>query len=733
MRVLFITCFEERLNKLEVIRIGAVNPPASQRSQWARDRLADALERELQPVAVPLQDVVSFTSTMNPALATRLKGLAEAKGMPLARLTAGLLEALRISAQGATCEPAPVKAAFGIPGQDKVREVLFPLLEQSAAGAEKGKIVFAEAATGTGKGRMIAALAANAAAKGDSVVISAPLAVTWQLIDALKGIREAEVAGITMSLGRPNFISPERLLEWAVENEREGVAAWVEQGGKPLSARTIGASSVINHELCWMLEDALELAEDLPVDAIMLSPDDDDECPAQQLYKAMRSNHAEAGIILCSHYMLATHVRLLQIRGLAGEGEDEELADSLSLPQFIDTLIVDEAHLLEQAFSAIYSHTLRLRPLIRAIEDHVSRGKAPAVKALNALGQEVLTTVKQAKGGGSLVCQLDDVPRLEPVLRDALSALEGIGLKSLDGGAKVAIRVAMRAIKDALSGRSRLRMELTPIRHFPMLVSGRANLQKALLSLWDSVAGAVLVSATIYANDDSAVLTRWKLEVPPARAVYLPPVHPAWTTEPVLLHPAKNTIEPDDSPEWADEAAGLIGVIAEGAKGGTLVLCTSHQNAEMLHARLSESLGTRLILQTKLNSASMCVAHYKRLYQQGDRPVWLGLGAAWTGIDLSDEQVSDPSDDSMLSDLVITRLPVGLNRSLTHERRIEIAGFKIVTLEAVWQLRQGLGRLVRRPGVIGKNLWVLDSRLDSNVPWTAPYKKLLSRYKSAAK
>lgn len=713
---------------MEVIRIGAVRPPDSQRSQWARTQLGEALERELQPVAVPIQDIVSFTAPMNPALATQLKRLAEAKGMPISRLTAGLLEALRLSANSTVAEPKPL---LSIPGQDKVREVLFPLLEQSAAEIEKGKIVFAEAATGTGKGRMIASLAANAAAKGDTVVISAPLAVTWQLIDALKGIPEAGAAGITMSLGRPNFVSPDRLLEWAVENERQELAAWVEKGGKPLSARTIDASSVISHELCWMLEDALELADDLPVDAVMLSADDDDGCPAQQLYKDMRSNHEEAGIILCSHYMLATHVRLLQLRGLAGAEDDSMPANSLSLPQFIDTLIVDEAHLLEQAFAAIYSHTLRLRPLIHAIEKEVKRGKTPAINTLNALWQAVTSTVRQAKGEGSLLCQLDDVPGLEPVLRDALRALEGISLKTIDGGVKAAIQVGMRAIRDALSGRSRLRMDLTPVRHYPMLVSGRANLQKAMQSLWDSVAGAALVSATIYASDDQAVLTRWKLEVPPARAVYLAPVHPAWTTEPVRLHGTRNTIEPNDSPEWADETAELINTVVQEAKGGSLVLCTSYQNAEMLYTRLHDRLGARLIIQTKTCSASMCMAQYKRLYQQGKRPVWLGLGAAWTGIDLSDAQALEPEQDRMLSDLVITRLPVGLNRSLTHERRVDIAGFKIITLEAVWQLRQGLGRLVRRPGVKDKNLWVLDSRIDSKAPWITPYKKLLGRYQAA--
>lgn len=716
---------------MEVIRIGAIAPPERQKSQWARDRLAEALELKLEPIAVPLHEVESFTSTMSPALASQLKRMAKDSNIPLARFTAGLLAALKRYCEAQEVAPEPIKPGIGIPGQSEVREALLPLLEQSAEAIANGKIVFAEAATGTGKGRMIASLAANAAAKGDTVVISAPLAVTWQLIDALKCIHEAQVAGITLSLGRPNFVSPERVLEWSVDNERPELTAWVEGGGKPVSARTKGASHVVDHELCWMLEDALVLAEDLPIDAIMLSPDDNDECPAQQLYQAMRSNHTEAGIILCSHYMLASHVRYMQVRGLAGEDDPVEQVQSLSLPQTIDTLIVDEAHLLEQAFAAIYSHTLRLRPLVRTIENHVGRGRGPAVNALNALAQQITQTVQQGKEGGSLVCQLDDVPSLEPALRDALTALESLNQKTLDGGTKAVIRVAVRALKDALSGRSRLRMELTPVRHYPMLVSGRANLQKALLSLWDSVAGAALVSATLYASDDQAVLTRWKLEVPPARAVYLPPVHPAWTTQPVVLHPDRNTIEPNDSPEWAEETAGLISKIAGSAMGGTLVLCTSYLNAELLQERLLPALGGRLIVQSKVSSASMCVAQYKALYRAGVRPVWLGLGAAWTGIDLSDETASDPADDAMLSDLVITRLPVGLNRSLTHERRVAIAGFKIVTLEALWQLRQGLGRLVRRPGVKNKNLWVLDSRIGGVAPWVGPYRKLLSRYRTS--
>ncbi|WP_211287209.1 hypothetical protein, partial [Halopseudomonas oceani] len=79
----------------------------------------------------------------------------------------------------------------------------------------------------------------------------------------------------------------------------------------------------------------------------------------------------------------------------------------------------------------------------------------------------------------------------------------------------------------------------------------------------------------------------------------------------------------------------------------------------------------------------------------------------------------------MLSDLLVTRLPVGLNRTLTHERRAQVAGFGIVAQEACWQLRQGISPLVRREGVCSRNLWVLDTRLDSKLPWVAPFLKAL--------
>lgn len=718
---------------MEVVRLGAINPPEKQRSQWAREILSDAIERDLTPSVVPVQEVVSFTVTMEPALVARLKSKAQQLDIPMSRLTAGLIEAALRERQSGPVATAKAEDPSGIPGESAVRDILKPLLRNCVEKVAAGKIVLAEAATGTGKGRMIAAMAANAASKGDTVVISAPLTVTWQLIDALKTIPEAQLAGVTMSLGRPNFISPARALDWAVENGRSELESWVTGGGKPFSSRSIDASAVIDHQLCWLLEDALLLAEDLPIDALMLGRDDEDCCPAQMLYKSMRGNHSEAGIILCSHYMLASHVRNLQMRGLVGELDDEEGEPAgMSLPQTIDTLIVDEAHLLEQAFAAIYSHTLRMRPLIRLIEENGGRGKAAALAALNGLYASMQETVTRSSRGTSFSCRLEDAPDLESAIRGAQSALQGISGKNLTSTEKLILSVAQKAMKDALTGHSRLRVELTPVRNYPMLISGRANLQSALLCLWDSVIGAALVSATLFTDGENGSLTRWKLEIPPSRALYLSPVHPAWTRDPVALQTLRCSIPPDDSNEWAAECAAAIGRISEAAVGGTLVLCTSFQNVEQIQTSLAAALGDRLIYQSKSTSAAMCLAQYRAKHHAGQRPVWLGLGAAWTGIDLSDNLHPDsPELDTMLSDLVITRIPVGLNRSLTQERRVAIGGFKIINQEACWQLRQGLGRLVRRPGVKGKNLWVLDARLDGKETWLSPIRKILSQYATA--
>ena len=49
---------------------------------------------------------------------------------------------------------------------------------------------------------------------------------------------------------------------------------------------------------------------------------------------------------------------------------------------------------------------------------------------------------------------------------------------------------------------------------------------------------------------------------------------------------------------------------------------------------------------------------------------------------------------------------------------------------ALFQFKQGIGRLIRRPGLIHWNLWILDVRINSaEKPWLyKPFKTLIAQY-----
>lgn len=711
---------------MEIVRISALSPPDKAKSKWARDLLAVALNEGLAAKPVPAHTLQSFTVTLPIQMARHLQQQAELKSGALSTpvYAAGLIAAaMEKQLTDDACEEKTTVTASptATPGIDRVRPLLHGLLNSAIEQSELGKIVFAEAATGTGKGRVIASLAAHSVQQGRTAVISAPLAVTWQLIEQLGALKKETPFTMAMALGRPNFVSPESVRAWAQANAHSELLDWIDSGGKVLSDRAAMASQFIGREIGWLLEDALSLAEDLPVSAVMLTEGvDATECVGEQMYQSLRNRSDEkVNIYLCSHYMLAAHARQMQIRKKS-EGDNE---NRYLLPTYIDTLIVDEAHQLETAFAAINSHVLHLRTLERAVEADVKRGRKALLAAFSDLGRYI----QQA---GKKTARIDGFEAIVPVLQNVITAIEATPRKTLSAHTKSLLNVALNGARAALSGYMTLSMDVSPVRRYPQLTIGRASLEAAMQTLWDCSACAMLVSATLYGEENSAKLMRWKLGVPVDRAIYLPPVNPDWIYMPVTLHKPLFTHAPDDSDDWADEAAELIQKTALKAVGGTLVLCTSFQNTEQLAKRLAVTLGSRLIIQSQNKSASACAVQYKALYRSGLKPVWLGLGAAWTGIDLSDEDVP-PQEDRMLTDLIITRMPLGISRTMMHERRVRIYGFSIVLQEAIWHLRQGLGRLVRREGVVSKNLWILDSRLSGSEAWAKRLNKhLLHHYKT---
>lgn len=721
---------------MKVVRIACIDPPETERSRWSRELLLEAIGAGVTPVVVPAHQLKSFTATLPPSLATSLKHLAREREWSIPHLAAGLIEAARAARANPKTERSE-SPADDDPELFKVRPDLHPLFKGCTSAIAAKKIPFAEASTGTGKGKMIALLAARAAREGKRVVITAPLAVTWQIADDLADFEGVRDAGVAILLGRANFVSPDLLSAWAAEHEHADMLAWIEAGGPARDPRTIQLQERLGIRLNWLLDDALDLAEDLEPSMVMLHSDDDQEDErAEEVYQSLQASGGVAGIVLCSHHFLAAYIRQQLMWKRKDDTQQSEESKSANqsrvspFPERIDLLLVDEAHLLEQAFASIFSQALFLKPLERLMEHSRLRGRRAVLDALGGLNREVLAATRNKDGSHKAVTgTLEDFDRTAVCAQQVLDALDKLSTARQERNLKRSIYYAKQALKDILSGHSTLRLEVSPVRYYPQIMVGRANLDKPLGHLWAQATAAVLVSATLYSDGVNAGLTRWKLGVPTERAVFLPAVVPSWVTDPVRLHlPTADALQPDDSPAWIVSVAESILSISHAAVGGTLVLCTSYRNASDLSEYLLPRLGERLIAQSATQGASVSATKYRQAYAAGLRPVWIGVGAAWTGINLNDKDAKSAADDKMLTDLVITRLPLGTNRTLTHERRAAIAGFSVVVQEGVNLMRQGIGRLVRREGVGQRNLWILDPRLVGKEAWASPFRQALKRY-----
>jgi ATP-dependent DNA helicase DinG len=253
---------------------------------------------------------------------------------------------------------------------------------------------------------------------------------------------------------------------------------------------------------------------------------------------------------------------------------------------------------------------------------------------------------------------------------------------------------------------------------------GPSYLRNYFETLWDNCESACLLSATLYVCEKpgqfSSRFIRLKLGIPPDRALDSKPFIAPW----IYNSPTLYTADPDDAlafaypggeaplelENWFTTIASSISIIAKDAVGGTLVLCNSYADTEALGNRLN-ALKQRLIIQMRGDSVKPLTALLKAKARDGERPVWLATGPAWTGLNLRDDLAKNASDDRILTDLVITRSPMGRNRTAAHMARVSRLGFEQELLDAAFTLRQGLGRLIRREGLRERRVWFLDGRI----------------------
>ena len=585
------------------------------------------------------------------------------------------------------------------------------------------------------------------------VWVAAPtVAVLVHLLDEFRKSNPGNEPSIL--LGRQQFVSVYRVSE-AFRELREDpdpsvaaaeteTRAWLEGGGKP---RTDFARRLASHipGVAYLAEDLFEIAPFLRAEAVRMEEADELE-PAQACLNSLLEQSGQSRLVICTQAMV-----LLRI--LAARKGDRE--DPPALP--FSHLLVDEVHELEAAAANLQSGELSLlglRSWLRQSEFARSPEMCEAVS-------ELIEGLRGNRALGDGVTVDSDVRSLIVNALKPVAASLKKGRKGDDRARAFYLKSLATVIS---SGDRRMGVHFTAIRRFPSIYTGPVSVGPMLGGLWQQVKAAVGVSGTIFlptlGGGVSSGYMEAKLAVPPGRLRTVGPVISNWVRrEPVMLRPdaasraqlcypsmgAKQgpatvedriTDEEQDSvpggpayERWVDSAAAAINQASASAAGGTLVLCTSFRDVSELKHRLRLVLGERMLCHER----GLSVASQKNAFiaarSQGIRPVWLASGSAWTGLDITDEGRAAKAD-LLLTDLMILRVPIGLNRTSTQFTRRRALGYNAVLFEAAFVLRQGLGRLMRRQGLTARRIWLLDGRIDAEQGYRSflPFRSLFDAY-----
>ena len=187
--------------------------------------------------------------------------------------------------------------------------------------------------------------------------------------------------------------------------------------------------------------------------------------------------------------------------------------------------------------------------------------------------------------------------------------------------------------------------------------------------------------------------------------------------------PTHESGEHDVDAVWVKEVALYISEAWRSAAGGVLVLMTSYLDQQAVGKELAvqADIGP-IIVQKSGRPLGSCHAAFLEAVAVGKRPLMLGVGGAWTGLDLH-----TPSFPNALTDLVIPLIPFGAAGQPAGGRQ----SLTNVTYAAYILLRQGLGRVVRSPETpANRRIHLLDVRrhMDEFAGMCQPINRWLARY-----
>ena len=712
-----------------------------------------ALNKGLLPIIPTPENTITLTLTLHPEVRARLSIIAKEHGMTVAGAFAAMANAGLQSIESTSKKDEILKSKFHSTAAGKLlvdknkedrpqqREFWLHL----ATGLQLKKVGMNEASTGVGKGLCIVSAAILKARQGSiPVIIASPTlkgtAQLWREFEEPAPTAAAKGLDVALLPAKAEIVDDTRLRAYLEKNPDPAVLEWVNNGGPNNVDTTLSrAAERQGTTLNWLMDDLRAIATNLRPEDFAVDDTTPETSEGAKQLAVLREYAANAQIIFCTQAMLA-RISIGQWKLLPLVREKHEDDTPVNEP----VVIIDEAHLFEEIMAGAISNDMSLQGLKYRLKDAYEASQSKTGSSLDKAIKTVEKLVNECKAvyNGETIKLVDsswkEPPRLaQQVSSTVLSHLKDLKKQFQTKGAmqtvasikndKEVLNQIIKTLEGSIS--DRLHLEYTAERHYPLFRVGPPSVKRNLGYIWSTATGGVaLVSATFYLPSGQGGMTcdymREVLALPLARMDIPPPV--VWKeiyNAPTLYLPHSSIAQPlvppdDESPDkldaWTLAQATQIKNIAASAKGGTLVLCTSYAQVNGLkHNLVSGGMDEDRIVA---NSGRLVddQKKYVTLHAEGKRPVWLVLGPGWAGIDLVEEGKL-AEEDTLLTDLVITRMPIGINRSVTMQTRMNQSHFRPVGQETMLRLKQGLGRIIRRAGLKDRRIWLLDGRLVTSV------------------
>jgi ATP-dependent DNA helicase DinG len=565
---------------------------------------------------------------------------------------------------------------------------------------ENGGVLLAEAGTGTGK---TLAYLAPAVELGRRVVVSTGTKnLQEQLI--LKDVPLlAQALGrdlnVALMKGRGNYLCIQRFRAFAQAGSFRrldevplfrAVEAWA-----PLT-RTGDRGEVED------LPDNVDFWREVSAtsdNCIGQSCPDFDDCWVTQ----MRQRALAADLVIVNHHLLCADLAV------------KETSYGEVIPPY-DTLVVDEAHLLEDVATQYFGVSVsshRLHDLGRDVEREMKAAQSRATDPLreaNALKDKADALFRHlASGTGKRLREGWMSPRVKEEASALLLRLDGLktALQTLPDASEPLRALAGRcqSLHDEIDfvlkaeddgyvyfvetrGRS-VQVKATPIDVSTMLQD----------LLFARVRAAVLTSATL-AVDGGFEFVKPRLGIESADEVQLP--SPFEYERQAVLYVPKRMPEPQ-APAFITRAAQEIAKLLAISQGRAFVLFTSYANMNAAAQQLAGVIPFPILMQGEAPRAALL-----ETFRRTPGAVLFATSSFWQGVDVAGEQ---------LSCVIIDKLPFASPGDPVVSARIDwlrnrganpFADYQVPV--AVLMLKQGLGRLIRSARDRGV-LAVLDSRL----------------------